>query len=389
MGLKSNISTDQLIEFRHELHRHPEVSGKESETAKRIFEWISWFSPEEIIPGFGGNGLAAIFKGKVAGPAIMFRAELDALPLNESGSYDYRSQCPGAAHLCGHDGHMAILLGLAEHMTKNRPLCGKVILLFQPAEETGTGALNVINDKRFSALNPDYVFAIHNLPGYPANQVIVREGTIAAASTGMIFKLTGHTSHAAEPEKGKSPTGAIAKLILSLGKLRGQLQDLRSFASITIIHVKIGEPSFGTTPGDGLVMVTLRAYEDNDLENLVNQAESLVKSISSEEGLDMEVTFTDTFPATNNHAEATALVLRSAKILGLDLFTPAEPFRWSEDFGHFTKLSKGSLICLGAGKQYPALHHPDYDFPDILLNPGVELLGQICVEAGIYNKDRV
>lgn len=380
---EENTIHQKLLAFRHELHQHPEVSGSETETAGKILAWVRSFNPDEIITGLGGNGLAAIFQGKAAGPTILFRAELDALPIQESASHEYRSQNSNTAHLCGHDGHMAILLGLAALLDQNRPLCGKIVLLFQPAEETGTGAFKVVNDARLKPLNPDYVFAIHNLPGFELNQVIIRSGTFAAASTGMIIIFKGFTSHAAEPEKGRSPTRAVAKLLDELERLPEQMLHLQRFAMLTVVHVKIGEQAFGTTPGEAVVMATLRAFEDNDLEKLKNRTEILVKSLADNERLGFELSYTEEFPATNNHSDATDLVVTAATNLGFDILMLDEPFRWSEDFGHFTRHSKGTLIGLGAGINHPALHNPDYDFPDELINTGAKLLLQLCVEAGL------
>jgi metal-dependent amidase/aminoacylase/carboxypeptidase family protein len=124
-----------LIQYRQELHQHPEVSGEEKDTANRILQWLNQYEPDEIITGLGGHGLAASFHGSADGPIVMFRAELDALPLKETNSFGYRSKNSQVAHLCGHDGHMTFLLGLADHLKSNPPAKGRIILLFQPAKK--------------------------------------------------------------------------------------------------------------------------------------------------------------------------------------------------------------------------------------------------------------
>jgi len=366
-----------LIQYRKELHRHPEISGNEEQTASRILQWIKQYKPDEIISGIGGHGLAAVFRSGNKRPTVMFRAELDALPLKETNQFGHRSLAPQTAHLCGHDGHMTFLLGLAESLYSHKPERGAAVLLFQPAEETGTGAEKVLNDPNFEKIRPDYVFAIHNLPGFPLHQVIVSDQHFAAASTGMIIRLRGRTSHAAEPEKGRSPAMAVARIIEKLQELPAKMKNLKRFALLTIIHVKIGDVAFGTTPGDALVMATLRAFENDDLKNLSAEAGNQAALIARNEELESEITYTESFPATINHPDAVAVVRNAAGRLGSDIYKIPEPFRWTEDFGHFTSHFKGALIGLGSGKKHPALHNPDYDFPDNLIPTGVGLFREI------------
>jgi len=367
----------QIINYRHQLHQHPEVSGEEKQTSRRIFEWLEISKPDEIITELGGYGLAAIFFGKEPGQVIMYRAELDALPITESNTFDYMSSVKGKAHLCGHDGHMSILLGLADHFGKNRPQKGKVVLLFQPAEETGMGAERVIKDPAFEKIKPDFVFAIHNLPGFPLHQIQHSEKHFAAASCGLIIRLHGYTSHAAEPEKGRSPAKAVAEIINAFEELPNKLTAGQGFKLITIIHVKVGEVAFGTTPGEAVVMATLRARNDHDLELLSKTAEITASQIVQKEKLEISMEYTETFPATVNSPEAAKFVKNAAAKLGLDVKTLDKPFRWTEDFGHFTSRFKGALIGLGAGIQHPALHNPNYDFPDQLITTGINLFLEI------------
>jgi amidohydrolase len=158
---------EALILLRKELHKNPEVSGKELQTSKRIISFLEKQAPDEIITEIGGAGIAAIYKSKEAGKTVLFRCELDALPIEEINSFEHRSLINGVSHKCGHDGHMAILCGLASELSQNRPETGTIILLFQPAEEDGSGAQKVFSDTKFASLKPDYVFALHNLPGFP------------------------------------------------------------------------------------------------------------------------------------------------------------------------------------------------------------------------------
>jgi len=359
-----------LIAFRKELHRHPEVSGKESKTAKRVKEFFQQYSPDQVIEKLGGHGIAFIYKGSLPGPTTMIRCELDGLPILEENDFEHSSVNKGSFHGCGHDGHMTILAGVGMHLAKQTLKKGNVVLLYQPAEETGEGAEKVLKSKKFQKINPDYAFALHNLPGYDKKKILVKEGPFAAASKGMIITLKGKTSHAAHPEDGNSPAEAMCKIIVGLQKLP---EGLEKFSLLTVVHAKLGEVAFGTTPGAAEVMTTLRAYEDEVLDMLTTYSEELIKQIASEYSLEVSISYTESFAATVNDAEALELIQKGADHIHLETETIKTPFRWSEDFGHFSKGAKTALVGLGAGKHQPQLHEPTYDFPDEIMETGINL----------------
>jgi len=256
---------DQLTTFRRELHKYPDVSGDEEKKKKKIKGFLSFYNPDRIVDTIGGNGLIAEFKGAAEGPSVMFRCELDGLPIEEKNEINYQSVVAGKGHLCGHDGHMTMVAGLAHHLSKNRPKKGKVLLLFQPAEETGQGANEMINDERFNEFQPDFVFAIHNLPGVPLHTVVLSNNNFAAASSGMKITLSGKSSHAAEPELGISPGIAMAQIILFSKELSNKKNTFNDFVLITPIHAKLGNLAYGTSPGDGVIHFTLRSYRNDDM----------------------------------------------------------------------------------------------------------------------------
>lgn len=366
---------DSLLHLRHELHRFPELSGKEKQTARRIVRFLKPLKPDLLVEKLGGHGVLAVYDSGQPGPEVLFRADIDALPINELNELDYQSETPGVSHKCGHDGHSAILAGLAAYIAGNRPLKGKVLLLFQPAEEIGMGALAVLNDPLFESFNPGYCFALHNLPGYTENAIVVREGTFAAASRGMVIKLRGRTSHASEPEKGHSPEAAMAQLMGALPRLSGNdfMDRYRDFIMLTLIYASLGTPAFGTTPGEAVLMVTLRANLDADMELLVSTACEMVRAQAENSGLDFEISYTEEFPATTNHPDAVNILISAAASMNLEVVEAGLPFRWSEDFAHFALRSKSALFGIGAGETYPSLHNPDYNFPDQIIQTGVSM----------------
>lgn len=373
-------SINDLVALRRLIHSEPELAGKEKNTAEKIKAFISRFSPDKIIDNIGGEGIAFIFEGNKNGLTILFRCELDALPIQEINSFDYKSRFENKGHKCGHDGHMTVLAGLAERISTNKNYNGTVILLFQPAEETGEGAERVLGDSKFASLKPDYVFAFHNLPGFRLNNIIVRENSFASASKGMIIKLTGKTSHAAEPENGINPSMAVAEIIRKFSRLPEKLKKTKKFTLVTIIHARIGERAFGTSPGYAELMATLRAYMNDDMQNLIDEAEKIVREVASEHRLKLEISYTEVFPATVNDNDCTGFVKDAAEKNGYLLTEIDEPFRWSEDFGHFTVKYKGAMFGIGSGEDHPQLHNPDYDFPEEIISVGINMFYTIMNE---------
>jgi amidohydrolase len=368
---------NNLIHLRHTLHQFPEVALEESQTAQRILQFFQPLNPDQVVEELGGTGLAFVFKGKKPGKRILFRCELDALPIEDLKESPHQSLTKGKGHLCGHDGHMAIICGLGEKLAQNRPEKGEVVLLFQPAEETGDGAKAVLEDRRFEQIKPDFAFALHNLPGYPLHQIVMRQGTFAAGSTGMTITLTGKTSHSAHPEAGINPAQALAKLILELPQLPNEAEG---FALLTLIHAELGSLAFGTSAGKGSLSMTLRAFDQEELDSLIEKVKAKAQVVAESERLSVEFGFVEQFAVSVNDPELYQLVEKTAKNLGISLVEKPEPFRWSEDFGLFSQVCPSFLFGLGAGENCPQLHEGTYDFPDELITTGVELFEVILLE---------
>jgi len=371
------MAMEELIRLRHELHRNPELSGQERATAKRIRFFLSRYQPHELYSNIAGEGMAVVYKGKEPGPTVLIRCDMDALPITEQSDLKYKSNTPGVSHTCGHDGHMAIISGLAVRFFENPIQKGKAILFYQPSEENGLGAKNSIEKLKELDLLPDFAIAIHNLPKYKKGSVILGRYTFTAASKGIIIKLTGRNSHAAFPEHGLNPAAAIAEIIQHLLTLPTSFK-YNDFVLVTIIHVKIGEVAFGTSPGSAVVMATLRAFDDADMQHLADNAFSASTQIATRHGLAIETEFTDDFPASVCNPQLTHLIENVANEQGRDVIYLDTPNRWSEDFAHFTNHCPSVLFGLGAGKNQPDIHSPIYDFPDDLIIEGVNLLEAIA-----------
>lgn len=367
----------QLTTLRHRLHQAPELSGEEVETAKTITTELHKLSPTSVLTDLGGHGVAAIFDSGQSGPTVMFRAELDALPIQEKSKAPWASKIAGKAHLCGHDGHMMFLLGLARLINRTPITHGRVVLMFQPAEEDGSGARAVVADPRYADIKPDYAFAIHIEPGRPWGYVSTRVGLVNCASQGLSITLTGKTAHAADPEEGISPAMTIAQLVPALNALSSGGELNHRFRLVTVTHINVGSPSFGIAPGDGVLYATLRTTTDDAMQLLVTEARQLASDAATSAGLQVDFEVVDEFAASINDTEATQIACAAMQAIGVAHGDAGLPMRASEDFGVFGHNAKAAMLCLGPGEHYAALHNPDYDFPDDLLPVGTSIFERI------------
>lgn len=361
-----------LVELRHRLHQNAETAFQEKTTAGIVREKLHHIGMDIVAEDVAGHGILARTGADTGGKRILLRSDLDALPLEEATGVDYAST-GGTHHACGHDGHMTMLIGALERIAQAPPC--EVWALFQPAEETGEGMAKALEH----AAIPDHfdaVVAFHNQPGHPLGQVLLRDGIAAVASTGMVLRFTGQTSHAAEPRLGRNPIPAAARLVKVIEDLPAQGDD---HAVSALVQIEGGGPKFGTSAGDCLVATTIRAGTDDALKRMIDHLTRAARKEAEEEGLELDVEEVEPFPATMNDADVVKAIGRAAEQTGLEVHDPGA-FPWSEDFGHATARWPGALVGLGAGEDHPSVHRPDYDFPDALIDKGVALWVAIVEE---------
>jgi len=369
-------TAQHLIHLRQLLHTYPEVSDDEKKTAAYIYSFLKKLNPDQLINEIGGEGILVLFDSGKPGPVLLFRADMDALPIQEVNDFPHRSVHEGVSHKCGHDGHTTILCGLAEKLSEQKPAKGKVYLLFQPAEETGEGAMKVVNDPQFN-IKPDYVFALHNLPGYQAGNIVVKDGLFSAAVNSIIIKLKGKTAHAAEPEFGFNPAKAIGEIINHADGLNHNVPEDENFQLVTPVHINMGTTAYGISAGEAELHYTLRCWDNERLRILESTLVNHSTAIAHKYNLQFQHEFTQTFFANNNDKAANDVVREAARQNGFTVEEKPVPFKWAEDFGYFTSTYKGCMFGLGAGKDQPALHNPDYDFPDGITATGVNIFHNI------------
>ncbi len=361
-------------EIRHQLHEHPQTAGNEQFAHDLIVRHLQGLHPDKVYTHVGGYGVIAVWGKDLQAPTIAFRADTDALPIG---------------HRCGHDGHTTILLRLAELIDQNGSTYRhiNVLLLWQPAEETGQGAQSVLESGILQQYDIKAFYALHNLPGYPLGTVVLTgdlgatkgaelscKHTFAAASTGIVYHLDGRETHASTPELGINPDLAVAEMVKSFNRFNG---DSGEFRQSTLICVRVGSPAFGTSAGHGEVMFTLRAFSNDEMERLLADANSTVDEIAGRYGLTVTRSLVEPFRATENNGSCVEAIEKAAEEVPLRVRYQMEPNRWSEDFGTYLLHFPGAMFGIGSGEHHAELHHPDYDFPDELIEPAAQLFGKI------------
>jgi amidohydrolase len=369
----TNQDLVEVVAFRRKLHQEPEISNEEEATARAVVTFLADTRPDDVLTGLGGHGVAVVYDSGKPGPTVLFRSELDALPIEELSGVPHASRVPGKSHMCGHDGHTAILTALGRQFGRSRPARGRVVLVFQPAEETGNGAAGVVADPRFAALRPDYCFSLHNLPGVPFGEVRLKPGVVNCASRGMRIVLKGKTAHSSMPETGTSPMLAVSQLMPALAQLGGGAFSDDDFGTVTITHASMGEAVFGIAPGRAEVWATLRTRLDDRMAGLCTAAEEQVARIAGAQGLAYTIDYHEIFVASMNAPAAVEMLRQALDQEGIAHSEEGLPMRASEDFGIFGRDAASAMFFLGAGERHPALHNPDYDFPDDLIPIGARI----------------
>lgn len=347
--------------IRHNLHEHPGISGNEYYAHDLIVDFLQHrCTLDKIYDHVGGYGVVAVWGQRPSAPAVAFRADIDALPIG---------------HRCGHDGHTTILLRLAQLLSENSD--GSVaqtnkILIFQPEEETGMGAQKIIDSGILQQYNIQRIYGLHNIPGYPLGEVLLNRHTFAAASSGVVYRLEGRETHASTPEKGLNPGLAVADIIQQFARFNsGATGD--DFVQSTLICARVGEEAFGTSAGMAEVMFTLRSFTNNTMEHLLAQAESVAHQVADRYHLGFSSALVEPFRAAENDSMLVEQMEQRLSELPYRYRHLLEPFRWSEDFANYQLHWPGVLFGMGSGEKHVELHHPDYDFPDDLIEPAARL----------------
>lgn len=365
--------TDQhqhLTALRHDFHRYPELGFQEDRTKAKIASHLRDLG----LDVYEGVGIVGILRAGQGNRAIGLRADMDALPIHETMAHGHRSETDGVMHACGHDGHMAMLLGAAERLSKAPDFDGTVVFLFQPNEEHGLGALAMIDQGVLDHFPVEEIYAIHNLPGAPIGQVSTREGLVCSSESLFEITITGRGGHASMPQVGVDAITVGAELVQALQtivsrKLAPGAGAVVSVTEFTCDGQRNVLPGHATLKGD----VRTRGPEDRaSVEHFMRQ---IATGIAAAHGVTVAVSFNTEFIETINAATPTKAVIRAARTAGLDVIPDRDPMSFSEDFAHFSAAVPGCFLLLGNGTEGAhgqPLHASDYDFNDALLPIGAD-----------------
>jgi len=362
---------DEIVGWRRDFHAHPETLYDVHRTAGRVVELLRSFGVDEVAEGIGRTGVVGVIRGRGPGRTIGLRADMDALPITERTGAAHASQTPGKMHACGHDGHMAMLLGAAKYLSETRNFDGTAVLIFQPAEEGGAGGRAMVEDGLMERFGIDEVYGLHNMPGLPKGAFGVRTGGIMAASDRFDITIEGKGGHAARPHHAVDPVAIAAQLIVTLQMLVSRNVDpLRSAVlSVTMFHA--GD-AFNIIPQKVELTGTVRTL-DEDVRSLI---ETRLKAVSvglvETLGGKAAVSYRRGYPVTVNTAEAAAFATSVAQeVAGIDQVDGnTDPSMAGEDFSYMLQARPGAFAFLGTGAG-PELHSDTYDFDDEIIPTGV------------------
>jgi len=371
-----------MISWRRHLHAHPETGFEEHLTAAFVAEQLAGFGLE-VVQGIGGTGVVATLKRGTGSRAIGLRADMDALAIQETGRRPHASKYPGRMHACGHDGHMAMLLGAARLLAADPDLDGSVHFIFQPAEEHGRGAKAMIADGLFTRFPMDEIYGMHSMPGIPAGRFETRPGGMMASEDNFVIQIRGRGAHAARPHMSIDPIVVGAEIVLALQTIVARSLDPTAQAVVSVTEF-ITNGTRNVIPGSVTIKGDTRSYAPPVQSLIQARMASLVAGICAAHGAGHEFEYLFEFEPTLNTPGCVARAVRAAQaVAGPDnVDGNCPPVLASEDFGAFLMVVPGNYMFIGSGLPGEPggipLHSPEFDFNDNLLLLGARYFATIA-----------
>jgi hippurate hydrolase len=373
-------SHDEIKALRRTIHAHPELRYEEVGTARLVAENLERWGIE-VHRGLGKTGVVGVLKRGTGSASIGLRADMDALPIQETNSFGHKSTHAGRMHACGHDGHTAMLLGAAKYLAEHGRFDGTVVFIFQPAEEGGAGAKAMIDDGLFTRFPVDAVFGIHNWPGIPAGHFGVTEGPIMASSNAFRINVRGVGSHAALPHNGRDPVFSAVQIANALQSIITRNKKPLDTAVLSITQIHAGD-AVNVVPDRAWLGGTVRTFTVETLDLIEARMRKIAESTASAYDCQAEVCFHRNYPPTINDPAQTKFAAEvMAEVVGeQNVDSSVEPTMGAEDFSFMLLEKPGCYAFLGNGDgghrehghgEGPCmLHNASYDFNDALLSVG-------------------
>jgi amidohydrolase len=360
----------EITAWRRDIHAHPELRYDEHRTAALVLERLKSFGCDEVVPGIGQTGVVGVIRGRKAGKVVALRADMDALPLEEETGLPYKSTIPGKMHACGHDGHTAMLLGAAKYLAETRNFAGTAVVIFQPAEEGGAGALAMVKDGLLSRFAIQEVYGMHNYPGLPVGQFGIRPGAMMASADHITIDLEGKGGHAARPHLAIDTILVGAQIVNQLQSIVARNVDPLKAAVVSVCMFQAGQTD-NVIPQHAQLRGTARALTDEVREILQKRVPEVVEGTARLYGAKAKITYTNGYPVLVNHQRQTEFAASIAReIAGNDkVETDFPPIMGAEDFAFMLGERPGAFIFVGNGDS-AGLHHPAYNFNDEVIPVG-------------------
>ncbi|MEA2738545.1 MAG: hypothetical protein QOH05_1852 [Acetobacteraceae bacterium] len=372
---------DRLTGWRRHLHANPELTLHERETAAFVQARLAELGVP-FTAGIGGHGVVATLSRGQSNRSVGLRADMDALPIQETTGVAHASTNPGVMHACGHDGHTTSLLGAAALLAADTSWSGTVHLVFQPAEEGGGGAKNMIADGLFERFPMERIFGYHNWPGLEAGTVAVHDGPVMAAGNRLLFTITGHAGHAALPHLTRDPMIASAHLLLALQSIVSRSVDPLDSAVLTIATMQAGSAA-NQVPHEAVMRGTMRILRDEVRDHVEQAIHRIAEGVARSFDVSIEVQIPRGNPVTGNTPTERDLAAEAVLAAGLKLRRDMKPAMTGEDFAWYLQQRPGAFVWIGNGPTDGGreLHNANYDFNDAILPAAAGYLASVARRA--------
>ncbi|KQZ14736.1 amidohydrolase [Mesorhizobium sp. Root554] len=363
---------EEIAGWRRHLHQSPELGFDVFETAAFVEEKLKAFGCDDVVTGLGKTGVVGLIRGRRGdGATVGLRADMDALPINEITGKPYASTVPGKMHACGHDGHVAMLLGAAKYLAETRNFSGAVAVIFQPAEEGGGGGNEMVKDGLMDRFVIQKVFGMHNMPGLPVGQFAIRPGAVMAATAEFTITVRGRGGHAAMPNGTIDPIVAASQLVGALQTIASRTVDPIESVVVSVTKFHAGD-AYNVIPETAEIAGTVRTLKKEIAKTAQQRMRDICAGIAAAFGATIDVQYNDNYPVTFNHPEETVFAGDIAATVAGDaqVHREIQPLMGGEDFSYMLEARPGAFIFVGNGPS-AGLHHPAYDFNDEAIPHGV------------------
>jgi amidohydrolase len=359
--------------WRREIHQNPELMYDVEGTAKFVADRLRGFGCDEVKTAIGRTGVVGVIRGAKGSSsrAIGLRADMDALPIEEETNLPYRSKIPGKMHACGHDGHTAMLLGAAQRLAQTRDFAGDAIVIFQPAEEGGAGAMAMINDGLMDRFGIEEVYGMHNMPTLPVGSFRLRKGATMASADEITITVEGQGGHAAMPHQGVDPVVIGAQIVVALQTIASRNIDPLDSCVVSITRFQAGTAN-NIIPQSAWLNGTVRTLKAATRDAVEKRIHEIASGLAAAGGATARVEYRRGYPPTVNHPAQTDFAAGVARKVAGDAHVDANapPEMGAEDFSFMLEARPGAFIFIGNGDS-AKLHHPSYDFNDEALSYGM------------------